>query len=102
MKLVADITYLPTANGFIYLSAIQDLCNNEIISHSFSAKNDLALVFATLNRTPAMPDALLDGVAERAINGPERSPLALAGRFRLYLIRAGSFMLPTLFHKVNI
>jgi len=59
MKLVADITYLPTANGFIYLSAVQDLYNNEIISYSLSAKNDLALVFATLSRTPAMPGAVL-------------------------------------------
>ena len=59
MKLVADITYLPTVNGFIYLSAIQDLYNNEIISYSLSARNDLALVFATLNRTPAMPGAVL-------------------------------------------
>jgi len=59
MKLVADITYLPTANGFIYLSAIQDLYNNEIISYSLSARNDLALVFATLNRISAMPGAVL-------------------------------------------
>jgi len=59
MKLVTDITYLPTANGFIYLSAVQDLYNNEIISYSLSARNDLALVCATLNRIPAMPGAVL-------------------------------------------
>jgi len=59
VKLVADITYLPITNGFIYLSAIQDLYNNEIISYSLSARNDLALVFVTLNRAPAMPGAVL-------------------------------------------
>ena len=45
-KLVTDITYLPTLNGFIYLSAVQDLYNNEIVAHSLSARNDLELVLA--------------------------------------------------------
>lgn len=33
-KLATDITYLPTLNGFIYLSAVQDLYNNEIVVHN--------------------------------------------------------------------
>ena len=58
-KLATDITYLPTTNGFIYLSAIQDLCNNEIIAYSFSARNTLDLVFASLEKLPALPGAIL-------------------------------------------
>ena len=30
--LVTDITYLPTKNGFLYMSAVQDLYNNEIVA----------------------------------------------------------------------
>lgn len=58
-KLATDITYLPTASGFIYLSVVQDLCNNEIVAHSLSARNDLGLVFATLANLPPMPGAVL-------------------------------------------
>ncbi|MDL2210613.1 IS3 family transposase, partial [Desulfovibrio sp. OttesenSCG-928-O18] len=49
-KLATDITYLPATNGFIYLSVVQDLCNNEIVAHSLSSRNDLALVLATLDK----------------------------------------------------
>lgn len=58
-KLVTDITYLPTLTGFIYLSAVVDLYNNEIIAHSFSKRNDLGLVFATLRELPQLHGAIL-------------------------------------------
>lgn len=58
-KLATDITYLPTTDGFIYLSVVQDLCNNEIVAHALSTRNDLALVFATLDKLPAQPGAVL-------------------------------------------
>ena len=58
-KLATDVTYLPTTSGFIYLSAIQDLYNNEIVSYSFSARNTLDLVFTSLKRLPAMDGAIL-------------------------------------------
>lgn len=58
-KLVTDITYLPTVTGFIYLSAVQDLYNNEIIAYSLSTRNDLELVFATLSKLSIMPGAVL-------------------------------------------
>lgn len=58
-KLATDITYLPTKNGFVYLAVVQDLCNNEIVAHALSNRNDLALVIATLDRLQAMPDAVL-------------------------------------------
>lgn len=58
-KLATDITYLPTTDGFLYLSIVQDLCNNEVVAHALSARNDLALVFATLDKLPAQPGAVL-------------------------------------------
>ncbi len=58
-KLATDITYLPTATGFIFLSAVQDLHNNEIVAHSLSIRNDLDLVFTTLDKISAMPGAVL-------------------------------------------
>lgn len=58
-KLATDITYLPTTDGFLYLSVVQDLCTNEIVAHALSARNDLSLVFATLDKLPAQPSAVL-------------------------------------------
>ena len=45
---VTDITYVPTKNGFLYLSAVQDLYNNEIVAWKISERNDLDLVMDTL------------------------------------------------------
>lgn len=45
---VTDITYLPTKNGFLYLSAVQDLYNNELVAWQISERNDLELVMDTL------------------------------------------------------
>jgi transposase InsO family protein len=58
-KLATDITYLPTLGGFLYLSVVQDLCNNEVVAHALSSRNDLALVLTTLDKLPAMPGAVL-------------------------------------------
>ena len=58
-KLATDITYLSTLNGFMYLSAVQDLHSNEIVAHSLSARNDLALVLASLDQLTAVPGAVL-------------------------------------------
>lgn len=57
-KLATDITYLAQlAASFICL--VQDLCNNEVVAHALSSRNDLALVFATLDKLPAMPGAVV-------------------------------------------
>ena len=58
-KLATDITYLPTTEGFIYLSVVQDLYNNEIVAHAFSPHNNLFLVLVTLDKLSAMPGAVL-------------------------------------------
>lgn len=48
-KLVTDITYIRVGERFAYLSAIQDLFNNEIVAWRISEQNDLALVSETLD-----------------------------------------------------
>ena len=49
-KWVTDITYLPYRGQFLYLSAIQDLHDNQVVAHHISIRNDLALVTATLDK----------------------------------------------------
>lgn len=45
---VTDITYIRLGDRFYYLSAIQDLYNNEIVSWKLSKRNDLMLVMNTI------------------------------------------------------
>ncbi|MES9738752.1 DDE-type integrase/transposase/recombinase [Peribacillus frigoritolerans] len=46
--LVTDITYIPFQNEFYYLSVIQDLYNNEIVSWEIPDRNNLKLVLDTI------------------------------------------------------
>lgn len=47
-KWATDITYLPVGGGFNYLSVIQDLYDNQIVAYQISERNDLKLVFDTI------------------------------------------------------
>ncbi|PJW19153.1 IS3 family transposase [Geobacillus thermodenitrificans] len=47
-KWVTDITYLPFQGKYLYLSAIKDLYNNEIIAYRISHSNNLELVVDTV------------------------------------------------------
>ena len=47
-KLVTDITYLPTKEGWCYLNAILDLFNREIISYRISKSMTLGFVLETV------------------------------------------------------
>jgi putative transposase len=51
-KLVTDITYLRVGERYLYLSAVQDLFNNEIVAWSLSEQNDVALVGESLKKLP--------------------------------------------------
>lgn len=48
-KLVTDITYIRVGERFVYLSAIQDLYNNEVVAWHLSERNDLSLVSKTVD-----------------------------------------------------
>lgn len=49
-KWVTDITYLIFNGQRLYLSAIKDLYNNEIIAYQISSRNDLKLVIDTIKQ----------------------------------------------------
>ncbi|AIK36863.1 integrase core domain protein [Bacillus pseudomycoides] len=49
-KWVTDITYLIFNGQRLYLSAIKDLYNNEIVAYEISRRNDLKLVLDTLKK----------------------------------------------------
>ena len=49
-KLVTDITYIRVGDTFAYLSAVQDLYNNEIVAWELSERNDLEWVLNTLKQ----------------------------------------------------
>ncbi|WP_412761881.1 DDE-type integrase/transposase/recombinase [Peribacillus frigoritolerans] len=49
-KWVTDITYLIFNRQKLFLSAIKDLYNNEIISYQVSRRNDLTLVIVTIKK----------------------------------------------------
>jgi transposase InsO family protein len=49
-KWVTDITYLPTQQGWAYLSTIKDLFDGFIVAHEVGTQNSLALVLNTLKQ----------------------------------------------------
>lgn len=51
-KLSTDVSYIKCTEGFIYLSAVKDLFNNEIIAYSISNNNDIDLINDTLSQLP--------------------------------------------------
>ncbi len=55
-NLSTDITYVPTKDGFIYLSAVQDRHNNEVVSFKMSKRNNLQLVLETISQLKGTTD----------------------------------------------
>ncbi|RDI39986.1 IS3 family transposase [Falsibacillus pallidus] len=49
-KMVTDITFISVGEEFYYLSVIQDLFNNEIVSWELSKRNNLELVLKTVDK----------------------------------------------------
>ena len=47
-KWCTDISYIPTKEGFLYLSVIKDLYDNFIVSYKIGTQNDNNLVFETI------------------------------------------------------
>lgn len=58
---VADVTYIATAEGWLYLAAVMDLYSRQIVGWATSARNDTALVLAawTMARQHRHPPARL-------------------------------------------
>lgn len=55
LKPVTDITYVRVGDNFVYLSAVLDLYNNEIVAWELSERNDLELVLNTLKQLNGKP-----------------------------------------------
>lgn len=56
-KLCMDITYIPidkSARRFLYLNAVKDVFNGQIIAYDLSLRNDVKLVQNTLNKLSKM------------------------------------------------
>ena len=58
-KLVTDITYLPTDEGWIYMAAVMDLWNREIVSYRISRHISLGLVKDVVNQLKSCRGALI-------------------------------------------
>jgi transposase InsO family protein len=56
-KWVTDVTYLIFNGKRLYLSVIQDLYNNEVVSYHISERNDLKLVLDTLKKATKKREA---------------------------------------------
>ncbi len=48
--MVTDIPYIRVVDGFLYLSVVLDLHNNETVAWEVSERNDLNLVLATVKQ----------------------------------------------------
>lgn len=48
-KLSTDVSYIKCTNGLLYLSAVKDLFNNEIVSYSISENNDTNLIIESFS-----------------------------------------------------
>jgi len=58
-KLVTDITYLPTDEGWIYMAAVMDLWNREIVSYRISRHISLGLVKDVVSQLKSCRGALI-------------------------------------------
>ena len=67
-KLVTDITVIPCTDGWLYLSAVMDLYNNEIIAYRHSKSIETSLVTKTINDLAARYD--VNGVLLHSDKGP--------------------------------
>lgn len=57
-KLCMDVTYIPvnsTCSRFIYMNAVKDLFNGEIVAYDLSLQNDSKLISCTLSKLSTLP-----------------------------------------------
>ena len=46
---MSDITYIPTAEGWLYLSIVKDLCTRKMVGYAFSERIDTSLTLEALH-----------------------------------------------------
>ena len=67
-KLVTDVTWISFVGGTLYLSAVMDLFNHEIVSYGLSIKNTTEAVVAPIRKLAAAKN--LEGVLLHCDRGP--------------------------------
>ncbi|MEU9624226.1 IS3 family transposase [Streptomyces sp. NPDC048155] len=78
-KIVGDITYIPTAGGWLYLASWLDLATREIIGYSMADHHRAELVVDALD-TAVAPDRLEPGCVIHSDRGSEYTSDQLRGR----------------------
>jgi len=59
-KLSSDVSYIKCTDGTLYLSAIKDYFNNEIVSYSMSNNNDINLIIDSYKNLNIKDNALIN------------------------------------------
>ena len=59
-KFSSDVSYIKCKDGTLYLSAIKDYFNNEIVSYSTSNNNDINLIKTSYNDLKPSKDAIVN------------------------------------------
>jgi transposase InsO family protein len=66
----ADVTYLPTVAGWLYLAVVVDLCSRRVVGWALSVRLDRHLVRTALGRALA-PSAPAAGLLHHSDRGAE-------------------------------
>lgn len=82
---VADITYIPTAVGFLYLAVVLDAFSRRIVGWSMASHLRTALVLAALEM--ALEQRKLDGVIHHSDQGCPYTSIAFGARGRVAGVR---------------
>jgi len=82
-KWVTDVTYMPTVQGWAYLSTIKDLYDGFIVAHVFDQTNSIALVTQTLKQAK-QKEKVTDGLILHSDQGTQYTSLA-------YLVLTGEY-----------
>jgi transposase InsO family protein len=59
-KFSSDVSYIKCKDGTLYLSAVKDYFNNEIVSHSTSNNNDINLIKTSYNDLKTNEHAIIN------------------------------------------
>ena len=77
---VADMTYLPTRTGFLYLAVVIDACSRKVVGWSMSEQMTTDLVLAALNM--ALHTRKPDSVIHHSDQGSQYTSVAFGSRCR--------------------
>ena len=95
---VADITFLPTLAGFLYLSVVLDAWSRRIVGWAFSAESEARASCSTLStwRSRAWPESpTTSSIIRIAVRNTRRSLSALAARKPAFVHRQARSATPT-------